>query len=170
MNFDTPINTNEQAFDRVLRAGLPVAALFFFGSSDPARDGALKTLAQENAGKLLVAKIRADENPLLAQKYAIRAPTWVTFRQGDEYSRAENPTANDLCAHVEYVMGRRPKPALSNPASRPPRVESAPAAPVHVTDATFARDVMNSTLPVMVDFWAPWRRIITHNAHPEQYA
>ncbi len=28
--------------------------------------------------------------------------------------------------------------------------------PVHVTDAAFERTVLHSTVPVIVDFWAPW--------------
>jgi thioredoxin 1 len=28
--------------------------------------------------------------------------------------------------------------------------------PVHVTDAEFENTVLKSTLPVIVDFWAPW--------------
>jgi thioredoxin 1 len=28
--------------------------------------------------------------------------------------------------------------------------------PVHVTDASFEKSVMQSALPVVVDFWAPW--------------
>lgn len=28
--------------------------------------------------------------------------------------------------------------------------------PVHVTDAAFEKTVMQSTLPAVVDFWAPW--------------
>jgi thioredoxin 1 len=28
--------------------------------------------------------------------------------------------------------------------------------PVHVTDAEFEEKVMSSSLPVVVDFWAPW--------------
>jgi thioredoxin 1 len=28
--------------------------------------------------------------------------------------------------------------------------------PVHVTDAAFEQTVLKSTLPVVVDFWAPW--------------
>ena len=28
--------------------------------------------------------------------------------------------------------------------------------PIHVTDAEFEQVVMNSTIPVLVDFWAPW--------------
>jgi thioredoxin 1 len=30
------------------------------------------------------------------------------------------------------------------------------ASPKEVTDATFEAEVINSTLPVMVDLWAPW--------------
>ncbi len=29
-------------------------------------------------------------------------------------------------------------------------------APVHVTDAEFEKSVLQSSLPVIVDFWAPW--------------
>ncbi|MBR6090016.1 MAG: thioredoxin [Anaerolineaceae bacterium] len=28
--------------------------------------------------------------------------------------------------------------------------------PIHVTDATYERAVLQSELPVIVDFWAPW--------------
>jgi len=28
--------------------------------------------------------------------------------------------------------------------------------PVHVTDATFEKAIMESEIPVIVDFWAPW--------------
>lgn len=31
-----------------------------------------------------------------------------------------------------------------------------PAAPVELTDVTFERFITRSTLPVLVDFWAPW--------------
>jgi thioredoxin 1 len=41
-------------------------------------------------------------------------------------------------------------PAASAPA------EPASAGPIHVSDDTFEDLVLNSHLPVMVDFWAPW--------------
>lgn len=28
--------------------------------------------------------------------------------------------------------------------------------PVHVTDAAFEKTILQSTIPVIVDFWAPW--------------
>ena len=30
------------------------------------------------------------------------------------------------------------------------------AAPVHATDATYRAEVLESDIPVVVDFWAPW--------------
>lgn len=30
------------------------------------------------------------------------------------------------------------------------------AEPIHITDESFEKIVMQSTLPVIVDFWAPW--------------
>lgn len=158
MAFDTAINTNEQSFDRVLRAGLPVAALFFTGTLDTMRQAELNALAKEHAGKLLVAKIRTDENPLLVQKYSIRTPTFITFREGNEYSRAENPSAGDVRAHSDYVLGRGPKP-VSESSPRPAdagRPGDTGAQPLPVSDATFARDVLGAPLPVLVDMWAPW--------------
>ena len=35
-------------------------------------------------------------------------------------------------------------------------MQMAPAKPVVVTDQTFPKEVLESNIPVLVDFWAPW--------------
>jgi thioredoxin 1 len=163
MGFDTPINSNDQSFDRVLKAGLPVLAVFSGGVPASALQDALKQIAKANADRLLVVNVRADENPQLVQRLAVRAPSLITFKDATEYSRAEMPTADDARVHAEYLLGRGPKPAVPPPSGRPSPNTTAAAggpvgsdAPLHVTDATFARDVLGAPLPVMVDFWAEW--------------
>lgn len=159
MTFDTPINSSDQSFERVLRAGLPVVALVGAGAPNTAMEDALKQIAKANAGKLIVVKIRADENPDLVKRFAIRAPTLLTFQDGIEYSRAEMPTPNDVRAHSDYVLGLGGKPGARTTGDVRPVNETpvnGDAAPVKVTDATFSRQVLGASLPVMVDFWAPW--------------
>jgi thioredoxin 2 len=52
--------------------------------------------------------------------------------------------ADKLARRLEPVCGRCKTPLLGG------------NEPINVTDATFARDVELSALPVLVDFWAPW--------------
>src|SRR5262245_13741630 len=111
MAFDAPINTNEQSFDRVLHAGLPVLTLFAAGAREAGLGDALKQVAKADSGKSLVAKVRAEETPQLVQRYSVRAPTLISFKDETEQSRTEFPSAADVRAHADYVLGRGPKPA-----------------------------------------------------------
>jgi len=165
--FDTPITTTDASLDRVLGAGLPVELVFHNG--DKGLDETLTSLAAKNAGKLLVVKIDAKDNPSSARRYKVSAfPAVVTVRQGMTLSQAEAISAADLEQHAAYLLGQGPRPA-TRPAPRPSYAPSDGHAaeasgtatggaghPVVVTEASFEQQVVRSSEPVLIDFWAPW--------------
>lgn len=168
--FDTLLNTNDQSLDRVLSAGLPVALVLWDRRRGLGADleEALKRTAQAEAGKLLVVRIDVADNPQAASQWGgAGTPALVAFRDGSAVVGPVHPlTAEGLRAHVDYLLGRGPRPAQAASAGQNGR--QAPAQgrtaagspdltrPVTVTDATFQQEVLASAVPVVVDFWAPW--------------
>lgn len=154
--FDTPLNTNDQSFDRVLNSGLPVALVIYDGAGlPPALDEALREAAKAEAGQLLITRLNAHENPQTATRAQGSLPVLIVFRDGQEISRAESPTPQTFRDHINFALGRGPRPADPQPHTAP-RAANAPGKPVIVTDASFQQDVLNSDLPVLVDLWASW--------------
>src|SRR6185503_16126817 len=101
--FDTPITTTDASLDRVLATGMPVELVFLNG--DKGLDETLSSLAAKNAGKLLVVKIDAKDNPSSARRYKVSAfPAVVTVRQGMTLSQAEAISAADLEQHAAYLL------------------------------------------------------------------
>jgi thioredoxin 1 len=155
--FDTPLNTNDQSIDRVLQAGLPVALIIGNGARlDRSLEESLRQVAQTDAGRVIVAKLNAQENPQTAARAAGSLPELITFRDGREVAHSSGVTSTIFREHVDHLLGRAPRPAEEPPA--PPKHEQPDGAtkPVPVSDATFQREVLESNLPVLVDLWAPW--------------
>lgn len=164
--FDTPLITNDQSFERVLKAGLPVVLLVWEGTRlDPSLEETLRQVAKNDAGRVLVARANASENPAIARRVSDPLPALVAYRDGQPVTQGGAITSGSFREHVNYLLGRGPAPA--KPAPEPPPAArtspnaahaagSRPAAPVTVSDATFYGEVLNSELPVLVDLWAPW--------------
>jgi thioredoxin 2 len=83
---DRPVKVEEEHFDTtVLKAEVPVLVDFYADWCGPCRMMApiLDEIAQEKAGKMLVAKVDTDRAPNLGMRYGIRSiPFFARFEKG----------------------------------------------------------------------------------------
>ena len=155
--FDSPLTTNDQSIERVLSAGLPVLLVFLNDAPAQAFDQTLNQLAKEYAGQLLIVKVQVKDSPASAQRYHIsQTPALLAIQNGAILSSAEAVSSHDLIQHAAFLAGKGPKPGNDRPDPKQADSSQGDNRPRITTDATFERDVLQSTLPVLVDFWAPW--------------
>ena len=152
--FDTPITTDDNSVKKVVGQHLPVV-LYLYNQSNPSLDSALNRVAKDHAGEILVTRVDVSNNPRTHADYGnLPLPALLTLDEGEVESRAGNILPPDVDAHVDFLLGMGPKP-LETTAQAAERSASG-AVPVNVSDPTFAGQVLQSNVPVLVDFWAPW--------------
>lgn len=83
----TTIQLTNQNFDaEVLQAALPVIVDFYADWCGPCKmiGPALEEIAQEQAGRVKIAKVNVDEQSELAQRYNVQSlPTLLYFQNGE---------------------------------------------------------------------------------------
>jgi len=159
---DTPITTNDASFQRVLANPLPVIVVLWSGTLDSRVGEVLYELAREEAYKLLVARLRADENPKAAQYFAYDGtPVAIGWKSGEEKTRLMNPDPDQVRQLAAYLLDRGPAPQPRHTpkaaaAQSQTRSSASSTHPITVDIASFDRQVLRSDIPVLVDFWAAW--------------
>ncbi len=174
--FTTPIHTNEQSVERVLKAGLPVLLAFWHRDSQPwqAVQPMLDRLAKSYGGQLLIAKVDAANERTLAQRYQVsRVPTLLFVRDGQQIAESNGVASEGaLESWVKALLQGETLGAPHGATTALPGAQAATqvrtagpesasgqasgAGPVVFTDRNFDTLVTKSDQAVLVDFWAPW--------------
>ena len=169
--FDVPVHTSAQNVERVFGAGLPLLLSFEVPVCEHCRAivPTLEELARNYVGRALVVRIDNTEEGSLSTHYRItRVPTLLFWNDSREMARIEGAVSfATVRAYLDYMLGEGPfPPSVSGPAMLLSAAASASAStlpnsaktgePVVVTDGTFETLALQSPLPTLVDFWAPW--------------
>jgi len=148
------IHINQQSIDRVLQTGLPVALLFWSKTNQPSSsvESELENAAAQQAGKLLIAKVDAQSEATVAQRFQVnQLPALVFVKQGQAAGSINGTLPTDqVRAWLNYLVSGGVRPTSPSPQATKPDGH-----PLVLTDANFQQTI-NSAQPVLVDFWAAW--------------
>ncbi len=159
-----PITLTDAALDSVLNARKP--ALILLTSGDGLRGDfltAFKKAADEHP-QIVFARLDPTTNPRAATRFeAGLKPVLIAWLEG-EVARRVRPWGTDVPLAVEMLLAKAQELKLDKagpnqngeiPVSNV-TPKTIPTTPIHVTDATFEAEVLESDLPVLIDFWAEW--------------
>ncbi len=152
-----PVQVNGLTVDEALNTGLPVLLLVWNGETLRSEvKNELDKAARDYAGRIVVVKADASQTPEVAERFELgKHPLLIALVGNEVLARRPRPWGTDVQGMVEELLKHAP---VTAPGMVPADDNKALAQnkPVHVTDQTFQKDVIECKLPVLVDFWAEW--------------
>lgn len=145
--------------DALLNGTKPTLILFSDGNGLRSEFAAAFKKSAETPGQVLFARIDPKLNPRAAARFDVGdKPVMIAWYCGEEIARRSRPWGADVPLAVEMLQNAAKNDLKPEEKKEPPMTEKTivETKPIAVTDATFQKEVLESELPVVVDFWAAW--------------